>query len=104
MGNMLGTLVAFAFATTLAFAAIEWTGVKLELVDYWNPRKLPPVKDPNRISRGSSLFEIGAVLVFFAFFMEVLWPRPGVDLFCAEICVAPAWRGFLWVFSLLCWL
>src|SRR5258708_18273304 len=99
MGNMLGTLVAFAFATTLAFATIEWTGVKLELVDYWNPRKLPPVKDPNRIPRGSSLFEIGAGLGFFAFFMEVLWPRPVVDLFSANITLALARPCFLCGFS-----
>jgi hypothetical protein len=96
MGNLLATIVSAAFFTTLAFAIIERTGVKL--MDYWNPRKLPPVKDPNRIPRTNSLFEIGALVVFFTFFLQVLWPGPVIDMFGAKIALAPAWRSFFWGF------
>jgi hypothetical protein len=101
MGNMLETVVVFAFAATLVFAIIEWTGIKLQLADYWNPRKLPPVKDPNRIPRTNSLFEIGVVVVFFVFFFQVLWPGPVIDLFGAKIALASAWQGFFWAFTIL---
>jgi hypothetical protein len=101
MGNMLSTIVSAAFFTTLAFAIIERTGIKLKLMDYWNPRKLPPVKDPNRIPRANSLFEIGALVVVFTLFFQVLWPGPIIDMFSAKIALAPAWSGFFWAFAIL---
>jgi hypothetical protein len=101
MGNMLETIVSAAFFTTLAFAIIEWTGIKLKLMDYWNPRKLPPVKDPNRISRTNSLVEIGALVVFFTLFFQVLRPAPVINMFGAKIALAPAWRVFFWAYTVL---
>jgi hypothetical protein len=101
MGNMLATIVFCAFFTTLVFAIVERTGIKVKLLDCWNPRKLPPVKDPNRIPRGNSLVEIGALVVFFTFFCQVLWPGPVIDLFGAKIMLAPAWRSFFWAYTVL---
>lgn len=101
MGNLLETIVFFGFFTTLAFVIIEWSGVKLQVLDYWNPRKLPPVKDPNRIPLFNSSFEIGAAVVFNVWFVQVLWPRPVTDILGTKIMVAPVWQSFFWAFLIL---
>ncbi|HWZ81094.1 MAG TPA: hypothetical protein VNW47_00635 [Terriglobales bacterium] len=101
MGNMLDTVVYFAFFTTLGFAIIEWTGVQLHVLNYWNPRKLRPAKDPNRIPLFNSSFEIGAAVIFNTWFIQVMWPRPMIEIFSIKIMLAPAWQIFFWAFVLL---
>lgn len=101
MENLGVTVLYFAFFTTLAFAIAERSGVKLEALDTWNPRKLPPARDPNRISRFGSLLEIAAALVFNVWFVSLFRPRPVIDLFGAQLTLAPEWRIFFWSFLLL---
>jgi hypothetical protein len=101
MENMGATVLYFAFFTTLAFAIAERSGVKLEALNTWNPRKLPPVRDPNRISRFGSLFEIAAAVVFNVWFAAIFWPRPAIDFYGVRIAVAPVWQAFFWGFLLL---
>jgi hypothetical protein len=101
MGNMFETIVFCAFFTTLAFAIFERTGIKVQILDQWNPRKLPPVKDPNRIPLFSSSFEIGGAIVFGAWFFHVLWPHSVMEVFGVKIMLAPAWQGFFWAFVIL---
>ena len=101
MENLWMTVLYFAFFTTLAFVIIERSGLKLGALDYWNPRKLPPVRDLNRISRSGSLFEIGAAVVFNVWFVGMFWPRPAFDLYGAQITPAPIWQRFFWGFLLL---
>ena len=99
--NMLGTILYFAFFTTLAFAIIERSGVKLQGLDTWSPRKLPPVRDPNRISRFGSLFEIAAAMVFNVWFVSIFWPGPAIDFYGVRITIAPVWQVFFWSFLFL---
>ena len=99
--NMWATVLYFAFFTTVAFAIAERSGVKLEALNTWNPRKLPPVRDPNRISRFGSLFEIGAAMVFNVWFAGIFWPRPAVDFYGVRITIAPVWQVFFWSFLFL---
>ena len=101
MGNMIQTIVFFAFFTTLAFAIIEKTELKLQLLEYWNPRKLPPLRNPNRIPRANSLGEIAAAVIFNVWFIPVFWPRAVTNLFGAQITLTPAWAHFFWAFVLL---
>jgi hypothetical protein len=101
MENLWVTVLYFAFFTTLAFAMAERSGVKLEALDTWNPRKLPPARDPNRISRFGSLLEIAAALVFNVWFVSLFRPRPVIDLYGAQFTLAPEWRIFFWSFLLL---
>src|SRR5271154_7204593 len=42
MENMWSTVVYLMFSATLVFAIIERHGVKLQILNSWNPRKLPP--------------------------------------------------------------
>lgn len=101
MENMWGTVLYFAFFTTLAFAIAERSGVKLEALNTWNPRKLPPVRDPNRISRFGSLFEIAAAIVFNVWFATIFWSRPAIDFYGVRIAIAPLWRVFFLSFLFL---
>lgn len=90
--NLWTTVVFFAFSTTLIFAIIERSDVKSKILDSWNPRKLPPVRDPNRISRLSTLFEIAAVVVFIVWFVSTLYPRPVIDFYGLQLTLAPTWN------------
>jgi len=101
MENLGVTVLYFAFFTTLAFAIAERSGVKLEALDTWNPRKLPPARDPNRILRFGSLLEIAAALVFNVWFVSLFRPRPVIDLYGAQLTLAPEWRIFFWSFLVL---
>jgi hypothetical protein len=101
MENMWVTVLYFAFFTTMAFAIVERSGVKLEALNTWSPRKLPPVRDPNRISRFGSLFEIAAAMVFNVWFVGIFWPRPAIDFYGVRITIAPVWQVFFWSFLFL---
>ena len=101
MENLGVTVLYFTFFTTLAFAIAERSGVKLEDLDPWNPRKLPPARDPNRILRFGSLLEIAAALVFNVWFVSLFRPRPVIDLYGAQLTLAPEWRIFFWSFLVL---
>lgn len=101
MENLWDTVFYFAFFTTLAFAIVERSGVKFEGLDTWNPRKLPPVRDPNRISRLSGLFEIAMIVVFILWFVSMFWPRPVIDFYGAQLTLAPVWNIFFWSYLFL---
>jgi hypothetical protein len=101
MENLGATVLYFAFFTTLAFAIIERSGVKLQGLDTWSPRKLPPLRDPNRISRFGSLFEIAAAVIFSVWFVDIFWPRSVVDFYGVQVGLAPVWRIFFWSFLIL---
>jgi len=101
MENLWLTVIYFAFFTTLAFAIVERSGVKFEDLNTWNPRKLPPVRDPNRIPRFNSLFEIAAITVFNVWFVNLFWPGPVIDLYGAQITLAPIWQVFFLGFLVL---
>ena len=101
MENLWVTVLYFAFFTTLAFAIIERSGVKLQGLDTWNPRKLPPVRDPNRIPRSGPLFEIAAAVIVNVWFVSIFWPRPVFDLYGAQITPAAIWQVFFWSFLVL---
>jgi hypothetical protein len=101
MENMGVTILYFAFFTTLAFAIVERCGIKLEGLHTWSPRKLPPARDPNRIPRSGSLFEIAATVIFSVWFVDIFWPRPVVDFYGVQVGLAPVWRIFFWSFLIL---
>jgi hypothetical protein len=101
MGNMAETVIYFAFFTTLAFVILEWSGVQPQILEYWNPRQLPPAKDPNRIPLVNSSLEIGAAVVFNVWFIQALWPGPVVNIFGAKVTLSPAWQRFFWAFVIL---
>ncbi|MGA7567034.1 MAG: hypothetical protein WBW53_13345, partial [Terriglobales bacterium] len=84
------------FFTTLAFAIIERSGAKLTILENWNPRKLPAVRDRNRIPIFNSLFEIVGAALLNIWLISVLWPRPVMDFGGAQFIIAPTWKIIFW--------
>ncbi|MGB6250801.1 MAG: hypothetical protein WBF54_16905 [Terriglobales bacterium] len=100
MENLWTTVLSFTVFTTLAFAILEQSGVKLGNVDCWSPGKLPPLRHPNRIPRSGSLIEIAVTAVCYLWFVSLFWPRPVIDFYGAQITVAPIWRNIFSIFVL----
>jgi hypothetical protein len=98
MENLWMTVFYCVFFTTLAFVIVEKSGAKVEGLNTWNPRKLRPVRDPNRIPRSGPLGEIAVAVIFNAWFVGAFWPHPTFDLFGAQITPAPVWRTIFWSF------
>jgi len=91
MENLWTTVLFFIFFTTLAFAILEQSGAKLSYLDCWSPRKLPPLRKPNRIPRSDSLFEIAFTGICYLWFVSLFWPRPVIDIYGAQVTLAPIW-------------
>jgi hypothetical protein len=95
----LATFIAFG-AVTLVFAVLERAHAKSRFLEEWDPRKLPAVRDPNQISRASSIFELAANAVFCIWWIGMRFPIvPGPS--GVRITLAPVWQYFFWGFLLL---
>jgi hypothetical protein len=69
----------------------------------WDPRKLPPVRDPNRIPLSTSVAELIANLVFctwWIFWVGELWYPTLIHFAGVTITLAPTWRYFFWGYLL----
>lgn len=99
-GFWIASLIAIG-AVTLVFVVLEQVQAKLHFMEKWEPHKLPPVKDPNRIKRSSSIAEIVANAVFgvgwwLAYFSTpLLVNRPEL-----RVRLTPMWTYFF--FGFLC--
>ena len=58
--------------TTAAFAFVERFKLKSWLLKDWNPRKLPAVRDPDRISRSDSTAELAGSVVYIALWLNLM--------------------------------
>jgi len=86
---------------TLAFAVLERTQARIHIFDRWNPRKLPPVRNPYLIPRSTSLFELAVSLIFFVWFAVYLH-SPVVPIgLKVTIFLNPQWLWFFWGYLLL---
>jgi hypothetical protein len=83
---------------TLAFVIFERVDARTHFLESWNPRKLPPVRDPNKISRVSSAIELvvySACLVVFICYASSLNLINGPAL---RLTLSPVWMNFFWGF------
>lgn len=89
---------SFAFIT-LGFAIAERAQARSGFLSRWNPRKLPVLRDSNRIPRSESIGEIVGGIVFLLWWLDVLWlPQiPGLRITLAPAIV----HGFRWPVLLL---
>ena len=83
-------------AITAVFAVLERIQVKSRFLDEWDPRKLPPVRDPNRIPRANSVIEVVANLVFCIWLIGGMWYQTVLHFSGLTITLAPTWRYFFW--------
>jgi hypothetical protein len=84
------------FLITAAFAFVERFKLKSWLVKGWNPRKLPAVRDPNRISRSDSTFELAGSIVYIALWLNLMSSATVFNIAGGRITLAPATRYFVW--------
>jgi hypothetical protein len=101
-GPLWGTFWVNAFvvlgAVTLVFAILERANSKLNFLENWDPLKLPPLRDPNRISRVNSTIDLAANLVFAVWWVTYMWSTTIFDRGGVRIEFVSAWEYFLWVF------
>lgn len=88
-------LFALAGTITLAFAVIERVNAKTRFLENWNPRKLPPVRDPNKISRFSSGIEIAVNLALFVFLLFYATSPQILDGPALRVSLNPLWIYFV---------
>jgi hypothetical protein len=83
---------------TTVFAVLERVQTKSRFLEEWDPRKLPPVRDPNRISRANSIVEVVANLVFCIWLIGGMWYQTVLHFSGLTITLSPVWRYFFWSF------
>jgi len=90
-------------SVTTVFAILERVQNKSKFMEDWDPRKLPPVKDPNRIPLSTSVSELIASLVFctwWIFWVGGLWYPTLIHFAGVTVTLAPTWRYFFWGYLL----
>ena len=108
LGYLWASLWSTAFVAagivTLIFAILERVQLKNHFLEEWDPRKLPPVNNPNVISRFNSIVELAANLFFCVWWTahmssNVVFNQPNL-----RISLAPVWRYFFWGFLFIAFL
>src|SRR5436305_6923876 len=95
----LTTFVALG-SVTLIFAILERVQPSLTFLTDWNPRDLPAVSDPSRISRINSTIDLAVNLAFAVWWVTDMWSTT-INHAGVRIILAPVWRQFLWAFLLI---
>ncbi len=97
-----GTAFLAAGTVTLVFAILERVQRKSHFLEEWNPRKLPPVNNPNLISRFNSIVELAANMFFCIWWTGHMSSGVVLNQVNLRIALAPApWRYFFWGFLLI---
>jgi len=93
------TVLAFG-AVTLVFTVLEQVQAKSHFLEKWNPRKLPAVRDPNRIQRSTSIAELvgNFVMISWISYLSSRTILIGTEI---RVSLSPAWTYFFWGFLLL---
>lgn len=85
----------FAFVT-LGFMLVEKYSLKSGFLEKWDPRKLPPLRDPNRIKRSNSIAEVVALLIASAWWLGFMSSPVIVNRPELKVVLAPAWNTYTW--------
>jgi hypothetical protein len=84
------------FFITLGFATVERYHLKNWLMKDWSPRKLPAVRDPNRIPRANALGELAFGILFTVLWINLLSGKTEFIFNSVRITLAPEWIYFFW--------
>jgi hypothetical protein len=99
--SLWGTAFLAAGTVTFVFAVLERVQRKSRFLEEWNPRKLPPVNNPNVISRFNSIVELAANLFFCVWWTAHMSSGVVLNQVNLRISLSPAWRYFFWGFLLI---
>jgi CubicO group peptidase (beta-lactamase class C family) len=105
LGSMSGYLWATAFVVlgtvTIVFAVLERVQARSHFLEDWNPRKLPKLRDPNLIGRGTSGFDLAVNLVLAVWWAANMASPVVVNRPYLRIELAPLWIWFFWSYLVL---
>jgi hypothetical protein len=85
-------------SVTLVFAILERAQAKSRWLENWNPRNLPPVRDPDRIPRSGSAIELVVNLVFLSWWAAHMSSRVVLVSADVRITLSDSWPYFFWAF------
>ena len=92
-----GLFTSFGWVT-LVFALLDRQQTGSNCGGDWNPLSLPPVRNPNRITRANAAFELAANLVFIMWWSTSMRSTTVFDMNGVRIVFLPVWRYFFWAF------
>jgi hypothetical protein len=84
------------FFNTLIFAFLDRSQSRSYLVDNWNPRSLPAVRDPNAIPRARSIFELTISIATLALWIDLGAFHRTFHFFGLDLILSPRWPYFFW--------
>ena len=87
----------------MVFSALEFFGARLHMKDRWDPRKLPPVRDPNRIKLSTLVGELTVNIMLCTWWLWWAggnWYPTMVHFAGISVFLAPVWRYFFWGYLL----
>jgi hypothetical protein len=96
----LAAIIALGMVTAV-FAVLERVNAKSGIPGDWDPRKLPAVRDPNRIPRSGSIVELVVNIVFCSWWVAAMSSPVVFDRPQLRITLAPVWQYFYWGFLIL---
>jgi hypothetical protein len=99
-GFWVAALIAIGTVTVI-FTVLERVQAKSRFLETWDPGKLPAVRDPNRIPRGTSVLELVANVVFCSWWIAAMWSSVVLDRPDVRITLAPVWPSFFWGYLML---
>ena len=88
------------FFCTLAFALVERSQFRTQMVTSWNPRSLPALRDPNKISRGGTIVELTASVASLAIWFELGAFRRQFELIGVTVTLSHWWPYFFWALAI----
>ena len=94
------TLMAIAIVTVV-FAVLERAQAHSHFPEDWDPRKLPPVRDPYRIPRVNSTVEIATSLFLLVLWVKGVWSTTVFNFGDVQVVLAPVWHTLCWALLLL---
>jgi hypothetical protein len=89
------------FICTLVFAWLDRSQARSRVVDTWNPRSLPAVRDPNRISRGETIFELTMAVAGLAIWVQLGAFHRVFHVAGLTIVLSFRWPYFFWALTAL---
>ena len=91
-------VVSTVTSITVIFALLERVEAKSKFLEQWDPRKLPPVRDPNRIPLSNSIFDVIINLVFLSWLIGGARYERVLHFSDLTITLSSAWLYFFWGF------
>jgi hypothetical protein len=90
--------VAFIAAgvVTLIFALLQWSETRTHFLENWNPRQLPPVRDPYKIPLSISVTELAINIAFIFWWLSYASSPFVFDSSAFKLSLAPARVYFFW--------